>query len=209
MERDGTNMSSRIEPSIRSRPTYGRLEAQDAPAHLLMADAEGGAAIAELVGRAPAGFVDTAEILYVPGAGEADGTRVLEALGCPRLYIGPSVHAALPRLRRSLERARMGTRLYLAGSEGLIGLAMREAMAAGHDHQGIQTEHRGTLARRVQCVHCKGVTEEVTTQPVECAHCGLLLLVRDHYSRRLAAFQGVNVNAEDPSEVPPIEEVFR
>ena len=202
-------MSSRIEPSIRSRPTYGRLEPQNAPAHLLMADAEGGAAIVELVGRAPAGFVDAAEILYVPGRGEADRRQALEALGCPRLYTGPSVHAALPRLRRSLERARMGTRLYLAGSEGLIGLAMREAMDAGHDHQGIQTEHRGTLARRVQCVHCKGVTEGVTTQPAECAHCGLLLLVRDHYSRRLAAFQGVNVNAEDPSEVPPMEEVFR
>jgi DNA-directed RNA polymerase subunit RPC12/RpoP len=54
----------------------------------------------------------------------------------------------------------------------------------------------------VQCVHCKGITENVTTQPVTCAHCGLLLFVRDHYSRRLAAFQGVCINAEDPSEVP-------
>ena len=202
-------MSSRIEPSIRSRPTYGRLEPQVAPAHLLMADAEGGAAIVELVGRAGAGFVERAEILYVPGTGEEDHAAALEALGCPRLYRGPSVAAALPRLRRSLERARMGTRVYLAGSEGLIGLALREAMAAGHDHDGILTEHRGTLARRVQCVHCKGVTEGVTTQPAACAHCGLLLLVRDHYSRRLAAFQGVNINAEDPSEVPPMEETFR
>jgi hypothetical protein len=49
----------------------------------------------------------------------------------------------------------------------------------------------------------------VTTQPVPCTHCGLLLLVRDHYSRRLAAFQGVCINAEDQSEQVPIEEMFR
>ena len=36
-----------------------------------------------------------------------------------------------------------------------------------------------------------------------------MLLVRDHYSRRIAAFQGVCINAEDPSEVPPMEEMFR
>ena len=103
----------------------------------------------------------------------------------------------------------MGLRLYLSGTEGLIGQAMQAALEAGIDHSSIQTEHRGSLARRVQCVHCKGITEDVTTQPVTCAHCGLLLLVRDHYSRRLAAFQGVCINAEDQSEQVPVEEVFR
>ena len=103
----------------------------------------------------------------------------------------------------------MGLRLYLSGTEGLIGQAMQAALEAGIDHSSIQTEHRGSLARRVQCVHCKGITEDVTTQPAPCSHCGLLLLVRDHYSRRLAAFQGVCINAEDQSEQVPIEEMFR
>ena len=94
----------------------------------------------------------------------------------------------------------MGLRVYLAGTEGLIGQAMQAALEAGIDHTSIQTEHRGSLARRMQCVHCKGITEDVTTQPATCSHCGLLLLVRDHYSRRLAAFQGVCINAEDQSE---------
>jgi hypothetical protein len=35
------------------------------------------------------------------------------------------------------------------------------------------------------------------------------LLVRDHYSRRLAAFQGVCIDAEVPGDVPPVEEAFR
>jgi hypothetical protein len=86
---------------------------------------------------------------------------------------------------------------------------MLVASEAGIDHLSIQTEHRGSLARRMQCVHCKGITENVTTQPATCSHCGLLLLVRDHYSRRFAAFQGVCINAEDPNESPPREEVFK
>ena len=79
---------------------------------------------------------------------------------------------------------------------------MKVALEAGIDHTSMQTEHRGSEARRVQCVHCKGITETVTTQPVTCAHCGLTLLVRDHYSRRIAAFQGVCIDAEEPGVVP-------
>ena len=86
---------------------------------------------------------------------------------------------------------------------------MRVAWEFGIRHQSIRTEHRGSLARRVQCVHCKGLTEPVTTNIVACAHCGLHLLVRDHYSRRMGAFQGVNVDAEAPGQVPTIEEVFK
>jgi hypothetical protein len=36
----------------------------------------------------------------------------------------------------------------------------------------------------------------------------LNLLVRDHYSRRLGAFQGVCIDAEVPGELPPAEEIF-
>jgi hypothetical protein len=57
-------------------------------------------------------------------------------------------------------------------------------------------------------VHCKGFTENVTTNPVACAHCGLTLLVRDHYSRRIGAFQGVCVDAEAPGEVPEMKVDF-
>lgn len=200
-------MSSDIPPSIRSRPVYGTLSVTSAPAHLLVADADGGAALLELAGKLSPDALLQTEILYVPGS--SDHSKALQALRCPGFYRGSSIQAMLPRLRRSLERMKMGTQIRLAGSETLIGLAMQAAMQAGIDYQAIQTEHRGTLARRMQCVHCKGITENVTTQPAECAHCGLLLLVRDHYSRRIAAFQGVNINAEDPSDVPQKEEVFR
>jgi hypothetical protein len=198
-----------IQPTIKSRPVYGTLAPQPGKDHLFIADAEGAEAILDLAKAAAADFFANAEIVFIPRSTGDRYTGALQALSPARWYEGPSIGAALPRLRQTLATAHMGLRLYLAGTEGLIGQAMQAALEAGIDHSSIQTEHRGSLARRVQCVHCKGITEDVTTQPVPCAHCGLLLLVRDHYSRRLAAFQGVCINAEDQSEQVPIEEVFR
>jgi hypothetical protein len=194
--------------TIKSRPVYGTLTPQAGTSHLLIADAEGAAAILDLATKAPAGFFAAAEIMYVPGAKGHHYVEALKALSPQRFYEGPSFAAALPRLRQILENAHMGLRLYAAGTEGLIGQVEQAAAEVGVDHSAIQNEHRGSLSRRVQCVHCKGITENVTTQPATCSHCGLLLLVRDHYSRRLAAFQGVCINAEDRSEIPPIEEAF-
>ncbi len=198
-----------IEPTIKSRPVYGTLSPQQGTEHLFIADAEGADAILDLAKSAPAGFFAKAEIVYIPRATGDRYLAALHGLSPARFYEGPSIGAALPRIRQTLATAHMGLRLYLAGTEGLIGQAMQAALEAGVDHSSIQTEHRGSLARRVQCVHCKGITEDVTTQPVTCAHCGLTLLVRDHYSRRIAAFQGVCINAEDQSEKVPVEELFR
>jgi dimethylamine monooxygenase subunit C len=195
--------------SIPSRPVYGTLAPQAGREHLFIVDAEGAAAILDLANRAPEGFFGTAHIMFIPRGAEAKYSAALQALRPAQYYEGPSIAAAMFRLKQIFGTAHMGLKLYLAGTEGLIGQAMQAALEAGIDHTAIQTEQRGSLARRVQCVHCKGITEDVTTQPAPCAHCGLLLFVRDHYSRRIAAFQGVCINAEDRREAPPMEEIFR
>lgn len=188
-------------PSIRSRPVYGTLRARRGSAHLLVADGLGAEAILDCAAEAP-DLMAAAHVIYCPGPEGADLFDRLLALRPASHHRSPSFGAALPRLRKVLGDARMGTQVYLAGTESLIGQAMREALDAGLPLDAIQTEHRGPTVRRVQCVHCKGVTEEVRTDPFRCAHCGLWLFVRDHYSRRLAAFQGVNIDAEDPGRVP-------
>jgi len=66
----------------------------------------------------------------------------------------------------------------------------------------------GAPARRVYCIHCRATTEEVRTNIVSCVDCKRWLLVRDHYSRRLAAYMGVMADAESPGELPPVREVF-
>lgn len=192
--------------SITSRPVYGTLEPRLGKAHLMIADAEGAEAILDLAAQ-DAGLMAKAHIIYIPkGTDFADKLRALKPA---QFYEGPSYPASVQRIRKVLGDAHMGLQVYLAGTEGLIGQAMNEAVTAGIPASAIQTEHRGSVARRMQCVHCKGITEDVMTDPFVCSHCGLNLFVRDHYSRRLAAFQGVCIDAEDPGNVPAPVELYK
>ena len=196
---------------IKSRPRYCGLHPDPfAKHHLIASEDEGALAVEDLFARAPDGFRAHATILFAAGAcTPADHATRLQALGAQATYLAPTVPTLLVRLNALLAGATMETRLYAAGTEGFIGQVMQMALGHGMDHQSIRTEHRGSLARRIQCVHCKGIIEDVTTQVVTCAHCGVPLLVRDHYSRRLAAFMAVSVDAEAPGEVPPAQEIYR
>jgi predicted RNA-binding Zn-ribbon protein involved in translation (DUF1610 family) len=194
--------------AIASRPVYSRLESRPGKLHLMIADAEGAEALLDLAKRDPT-LTKTCHIIFIPkDTGQTYVDRLTD-LGVAQLYIGPSYPASVPRLQRTLSDAHMGVQIYLAGTEGLMGQAMQEAVAAGIPHTAIQTEHRGSIARRMQCVHCKGITEDVVADPFVCFHCGLNLFVRDHYSRRLAAFQGVCIDAEDPGNVPKSVELYK
>ena len=191
--------------SIITRPVYGKLLPRVGTAHLMMADAEGAEALLDMAQTAP-DLMARAQVFFIQkGTPYID---LLKAAGPMQLYIAPSYAASVSRLRKTLQDAHMGLQIYLAGTEGMIGQALNEAMAAGHPMDAIQTEHRGSVARRMQCVHCKGITEDVIHDPFVCTHCGLNLFVRDHYSRRIAAFQGVCIDAEDPGLVPPAKELY-
>lgn len=200
---------SLIEESIISRPTYGTLAIAPGLAHYFVADASGAECVIRVAQAAPKDFMEKVHILYVPTPGENALITALYALGAKRFEHVASIDDAVAKLGQWLSEAKMGTQLYLTGTEGLIGKGVAMAEQCGLDHTAVHCEHRGSLARRVQCVHCKTMIEDVTTQPTKCPSCDLLLLVRDHYSRRLAAFQGVCINAEDPSEQVEIKEVFK
>lgn len=193
--------------SIKSRPTYGSFEPRPAVAYLFVADAEGAEAIVDLA-SADAALVSNAHIIYLPEKTGDKYTAMLRSLKPAQLFVGPSYDASLSRLRKVLSDSHMGLQVYLSGTEGLMGKALIEVSNAGVPLSAVQSEHRGSVARRMQCVHCKGVTEDVMTDPFVCSHCGLNLFVRDHYSRRLAAFQGVCVDAEDPGNVPASVEIY-
>lgn len=189
---------------FRSRPLYPKFVSRGAVPTVMVAEGAGGAALIELAASDPEVMRD-AHLIYIPSGSDL-GPQI--AALSPRLYHqAPSYQAVLPRLNKALSEAHMGTHLYIAGDEGLIGRVSAAAMAVGLPLGAIQAERHGGTARRMQCVHCKGVTEGVTTDPYICAHCGLTLFVRDHYSRRLGAFQGVCVDAETPGVVPPTQEI--
>lgn len=193
--------------SIISRPVYGTLAPRKGKSHLAVADAEGAEAILDLAAT-DADLIKKMHIIFIPKSTGETYTDKLKALEPEVLYVGPSYEAAVPRLKHVLANAHQGLQVYLTGTEGLMGQAQNEVMQAGIPHTSIQTEHRGSIARRMQCVHCKGITEDVTHDPFECSHCGLNLFVRDHYSRRLAAYQGVCIDAEDPGNVPESVELY-
>ena len=194
---------------IKSRPVHSGIAIDpNAQRHLFVLEGEGALALIE---QAAAGveFLAKTEILYVAtGSKAASYESKLAAIKPYDLWTAPTIPVLLNRLKVTLNSAKMGMRLYVAGTEGFIGQALQIALDAGIDHNSIRTEHRGSAARRVQCVHCKGITENVTTSPYCCSHCGLALLVRDHYSRRIGAFQGVNIDAEEPGILPAPEELF-
>ncbi|MBY3486498.1 dimethylamine monooxygenase subunit DmmA family protein [Rhizobium laguerreae] len=195
---------------IKSRPVYTGLTIQPrARRHIFALEGEGAKALLDQQPALDETALSRSEILYVARGSQGTGLdETLRRLGADMFFTAPTIATLLFRLKGSLATAHIGTRLYLSGTEGFIGQAMLVALDYGVDHASVITEHRGSLARRVQCVHCKGITDDVTTSPFTCSHCGLPLLVRDHYSRRLAAFQGVNIDAEEPGSAPDPEELF-
>ncbi len=196
---------------IKSRPAYGVLRpVPTAARNLIAAEGTGIQAVLRLLGEAPDGFAARTELLYAEAGNDAThDLDVLRAYGLAGLDVVPDSDEALRFLERLLDSATMGTRLYTVGSESFVGQVVHHAIDHHIDHTSVMTELSGSLARRVQCVHCKHTTEGVTMSFFECPGCGVTLLVRDHYSRRLAAFQGVSATAEDPDERPEAEEVYR
>lgn len=186
-----------------SRPVYAPLEPRPCRSALMIVDDAGAAALVALAEKAPE-LMPKATVLHVQ-----DGFSMapaLRALNPASLVEIASTAALSPALGQVLARAEMGLQAFLAGSEGLIGQAQAQLLAAGLPLGAIQGEHRGTAARRMQCVHCKTIAEDVTTDPYTCPGCGRALYVRDHFSRRLGAFQGVCIDAETPGDVPePVE----
>jgi hypothetical protein len=197
---------------IKSKPVYAPLRADlGGRYHLMLGMGPGADALlrvlAEIQGSALPALQKT-RVLLVPDAGAPLMTVPFDHLGLSLVSPFPDTASLLEAFRLVLGESLMGTRLYVAGPESFIGLAMKIALEFDLNKDEIRAEEVGTLARRVYCVHCRATTENVRTNIVSCAGCARWLLVRDHYSRRLAAYMGVMVDAEAPGELPPVKEVY-
>ena len=198
---------------IKSKPVYAPLRADTGGRYHVMLGLGVGRepllrVIAELAAEQPGALART-QVLYVPAAGDtAPPATQFAVAGLAGVRLFGSARELLAAFRPLLEGSLMGTRLYVAGPESFIGTAMQLALEFNLNKDEIRAEECGTLARRVHCIHCREVTEDVKTNIVACRGCGLHLLVRDHYSRRLGAYMGVMADAEAPGELPEIREVF-
>jgi dimethylamine monooxygenase subunit C len=174
-----------------SRPVHAGLDLDPcAQAHLIVADAEGIPAILDLFAKGDAAFASRATVLSLAGPD-------LDRLNAKLLCLSPDVPRLLRNFEECMEHATMGTAIYLTGAESFLGQAAQRAAIYGIAFASLRTELRGSIARRVQCIHCKSTAEQVVTTTVICPHCQRRLTVRDHYSHRLNAFMGVSIDAEE------------
>ena len=198
---------------IKSKPVYAPLRADlGGRYHLMLGMGPGAAALlrvlAEIQGSALPALQKT-RVLLVPDAGAPLMTVPFDHLGLGLVNLFADTASLLEAFRLELDESLMGTRLYVAGPESFIGLTMKIALEFDLNKDEIRAEEVGTLARRVYCVHCRATTENVRTNIVNCTGCARWLLVRDHYSRRLAAYMGVMADAEAPGELPQVMEVYQ
>jgi predicted RNA-binding Zn-ribbon protein involved in translation (DUF1610 family) len=147
-------------------------------------------------------------------AGQGEGAQRVASFakdGAPgplKLLQSDSTPDLLKQLRQALEAAHMGLRLYLAGTEGFLWQAVKMAREFGLAADEWKAERCGSLERPVYCTHCKAITQGVKTSLFTCPSCGRSLFVRDHFSRHLAAYMGVQVDAEVPGDVPQAEVLY-
>lgn len=186
---------------IKSRPVYLPLS-RLAPgkSHLILSDTPGFPSAAFAGGSGPANFDERWTI-----AGHSRAIPVPENSAEQAFR---SAEHMLIALRHRLTAETMGFRLYALGAEPFVWSVAGAAEAAGMSREEISLFATGSEARRVYCNHCRTINERVTTNIVACAGCGAHLFVRDHFSRRLNAFAGVQVDAEAPGEIPDIEELY-
>lgn len=191
-----------ITQGIKSRPVYHPLTLDESGRrHLLVADSASFPAEA-FAKDGPAAFTTRWKV-----------SRTSQAIPSPAMDAGDgefrSIQHLFIALRHRLEQERMGLRLYAVGTEHFVWDVFGIGSDAGLQRDEIFLYACGSAARRIFCNHCRTITAGVTTNVVTCSGCGANLFVRDHFSRRLNAFAGVQVDAEAPGEIPPVEEIYR
>lgn len=169
----------------KSRPLYGPLRCDPAGRrHLVVCQADPGAGLDTFQGG---------------GMGPVEVWAVAENSSCvDRRFASPA--EMLEEMVRRLRWETMGLRLYALGDEAFLWDVFGQASAAGMGRQEVRLSRLGVASRRVYCTHCSTMNPDVRTDLVACRGCGLTLAVRDHFSRRLSAFMGVNADAEAPGD---------
>lgn len=194
---------------IKSRPVYDEITPMASGLnHLAAAQGSGGQPLVRLLQAMTPEQLAATDVLYSTESFTGQNYLAeLQQFDVRSLAVFTTNADAVHGLDESLAKKQMGTRLYLSGSEGFIGTSMQVATSYGMNRDEVLREHAGSFVRRVWCAHCGHYSENVTHRVFTCPGCGLNLIVRDHYSGRLAAFQGVKADSEVPGELPENEEL--
>lgn len=153
-------------------------------------------------GAVVAGLATGRRLLLTQTIGQAERMGLLEQLAhdgqllellCPAADEG--VFEA--RVQSLLADAAVGARLYVCGDESFIWRAHALARQAGLLDEEIELFNTGEQ-RTLYCVHCATLQVIGDQGQADCAGCGVRLLVREHFSRRLGAYMGVCLDPDHP-----------
>jgi hypothetical protein len=170
---------------MKSKPVYQPLELdRTAKRHVIFAQGQGLTKALDLAESAR----DTTDIIEIEE-------------GLPDSYTTTVVSGVLAD-------AALNIAFYASGPETFLWEVEKCLRAAGVEQDRILLHLAGSKARRVYCVHCRTINEEVTTTVHRCEHCAMYLTVRDHFSRRMGCYMGVVINAEDPAVIPEPEIIY-
>jgi ferredoxin-NADP reductase len=194
--------------SIKTKPIYGTLIWQQmASHHFVVAGGEGGKALLKLfqqmIPKQPTTLFYLAEDLASKKYAD-----ILNKMNGEPLTVCDSMDSLFTAIKIALEKCYMGTQFYVAGEERLIWPVTKLFSEAGVDDRNVFKEQCGSLARRVYCVHCETINENVHHDIHQCVTCGLNLLVRDHFSRHWGAYMGFMVDGETPGNIPEVQEIY-
>lgn len=101
------------------------------------------------------------------------------------------------RVLALLSAAPVGSRLYVCGDESFLWRVYRLARSSGLLGEEIELVRAGSR-RELYCVHCAHLQSIGGEGEVTCQGCGVRLLVREHFSRRLGAYMGVCLDPDQP-----------
>jgi len=193
---------------IRSKPSYETLVWKEkALAHVVVAKGSGGMAVLQLFQQMQP--TQPVTVFYVRGKhDDTDYSKTLANVVGEDLKVFESEMEALYAFYRSLPDVRMGTRFYVSGTESFMWSLCKLASLFDVQESEIMKQLSNSLSRPVYCVHCKATTPDVKTNIVSCIKCSRKLFVRDHFSRHLGAYMGLMIDAENPGQVPEIEEIY-
>ena len=193
---------------IRSKPLYDSLVWREhATGHFVIAQGDGGIAVLKLFQQ-----MCPREPIKLLFADDASASKkyadIITTLVPEGLQVCDSSEDVLATLKEQLPDCLMGTQFYVAGTEAFIWDVLNALRVYGVQDVNVEKELCGTLARSVYCVHCKTITKNVHHSIQPCSGCGRHLFVRDHFSRRLGAYMGFMIDAEEPGNIPESEEIY-
>ena len=152
-------------------------------------------------------FKTGATLYFIQHTQHADAQFLLQKLALEdqnNLFIlseMPNSHADLnqylQRIQQRLQHASTGWHVVVFGDEAFIWRVMQILFATGLMKEEISLVS-STGPRQVYCVHCGHQQLHSQQDYCDCEQCGVHLLVRSHFSRRLGAYMGICADADYP-----------